>query len=70
MAHMAQDGSQVYIMLIVLFPGPHQASLECCKKRWVGPGNEADNTNELEYCFGKSVITTKCKVQSHANLNQ
>ena len=29
---LTQDSSQVYIMVIVSFPGPHQASLQCCNK--------------------------------------
>ena len=42
-----------FIMLIVSFPGLHQASLQYCKKRWAGPENETNITNELECFFEK-----------------
>ena len=57
-------------MLIVSFPGPHQASLQCCNKRWAGTGNEAGNINELEgfFFWKKNIITPKCNVQSLTKL--
>ena len=55
---------------MVSFPGPYQASLQCCNKRWAEPGNEADNISELEWFSVKNLITTKCKVQSLTNINQ
>ena len=65
---LAQDGSQAYIMLIVPFPGPYQASLQCCKKKVGGHGNEADNINEFKYFFEKSLILLQNAMYNHIQI--
>ena len=65
---LAQDGSQAYIMLIVSFPGPHQASLQCCNKWGWGLGmrliislNSSASLKKCNYYKMQGTITFKFK---------